>query len=121
MPAAVVQGNPNNSAVDDTVDVQHNERSAPAQIGPRVTQRAAMARRMHAQEVPGVHEAPMVFALGIAAARRTKELLLGLAHRPKAGKQFVHEKTLFHGHVPGLARYTVLSGYVLPPAKAPDP
>ena len=61
------------------------------------TLRSAMARRLYGQEVPGVHEAPMVIALGIAAARRTEELLLGLAHRPKASEQFVHEKALLHG------------------------
>ena len=72
------------SAVKDTVDVKHNERSAPAQIASWLAKRAAMTRCLHGQEVPGVHEAPMVVALGIAAARvRAEELLLGSDSSPK--------------------------------------
>ena len=116
MPAEVRAGKAEQSAVENTINVQHNQRRPPMQIGAGAKTRRAMARRLHSKEVPGVHEAPMVVVLGFTAVRRIEELLLGLAHRPKAGEQFVHKKALFNDCVPATRQHIVLSSYFRPPA-----
>ena len=83
MPAAVVQGNPNNRRSKTPSTSSTTSGARQFKSAPWVTQRSAMTRRLNGQEVPGIHEPKMIIALGIAAAReRTEELLLGLAHRP---------------------------------------